>query len=152
MDDKITVTESADAPPGVYWMKITAQEKFDGHWQPARRLYFELDPRYKIKGHITGIFPEMATKGNKTGVLIRACFGECLVGADYTWSKMIGCKMYGEIEQTDTANGLFSRVKKIVWPPPQSMTAESIVPQQEPANIDPWPQNNDGENEDKEPF
>ncbi len=143
MDDKITVTKTAEVPPGVYWMKIINQEKFDSNWSPARRLYFELDPRYKIEGHITGIFPEMATSGNKTGVLIRACFGDCQVGEQYTWSDMVGVCVYGKVEQNAKPEGLFSKVANIVWPPPrEEMNAPANVEPPKEKQIYPVPEEN----------
>ncbi len=134
MIEPILVEEPAEAEDGVYYGKLVEYEEFQGQYKPSVRVFFILDPRYKIKGTINGIFPARATPKNKTGKLLLATTGECIPGKQYSWEIMRNRYCYLTVENHTTAEGRFPRVKGAVYPEPNAAAVErrEVLPTRPP--------------------
>jgi len=134
MGEVIVVEDVPDIPSGFRLAKIVEIAPYTGKFEPALKIYFMVKKGQVAEGPITGMFPMKATTKNKTGVLLKAALGRCDVGQKYDSDILINRYLWVEVERKITEDGIFSRVKKAVWPPPNAAVVE--VPASEP-KVDP---------------
>lgn len=120
MSDNIYVEEVPDVPSGEFYAKIVKYEKYEGKFDPAIRVFFMIKDGENAVGPINGIFPLRATSANKTGKLLLATLGECIVGKEYDMHALVDKRCWVWVERQITDDGPVSRVKKVIYPPPRA--------------------------------
>jgi len=128
MGETITVKDVPDIAEVVYLAKIVEVEHYEGKFKPALKFFFLIRIGKRGEGPITGMFPMEATIKNKTGILLKAALGICEVGQHYNTEQLIGKKVWVYVERKETDEGIFSRVKKAIWPPPNTAVVEPPSP------------------------
>ncbi len=128
MGEKIHVEEVPDVPTGQFYARIIKYEPYEGKYDPATRIFFMIKIGEVRVGPINGIFPKKATVANKTGKLLLATLGECLVGRVYDLDDMIDKRCWVEVERQITDDGPVSRVKKVIYPWPKAAATEHGQP------------------------
>ena len=125
MGEVIVVEDVPDIPSGFRLAKIVEVEPYTGKFEPALKVYFMVKKGQVAEGPITGMFPMKATTRNKTGVLIKAALGRCEVGQKYNSDQLVNRYLWVEVERKETNDGIFSRVKRAMWPPPNAAVVET---------------------------
>ena len=120
MSETIYVEEVPDVPSGDFYAKIVKYENYDGKYDPAIRVYFMIAIKGNSVGPVNGIFPRRATAANKTGKLLLATLGECIVGREYDLHVLIDKRCWVFVERVITDDGPVSRVKRVLYPPPNA--------------------------------
>lgn len=152
MGEKVYVEEVPDVPAGDFYAKIVKYEPYTGKFDPAFRVFFMIAQKGKAVGPINGIFPKRATPANKTGKLLMATIGECTVDRVYDMDALVDKCCWVNVVRIVTDDGPISRVKRVLWPPPNAAAIKEgkWVPAEEPATD--WEKSADSSEVDDMPF
>jgi len=124
MGESFYVEEIPDVPSGEFYGKIVKYENYEGKFDPAVRIYFMIKDGGNAVGPINGLFPKRATSANKTGKLLLATLGECVVGKEYDLNALVDKRCWVWVERQITDDGPMSRVKKVIYPPPRAAVVD----------------------------
>ena len=142
MGEKIYVEEVPDVPSGDFYAKVVKYEHYEGKFDPAMRVFFLIKCGDNTVGPINGLFPNKATGANKTGKLLLATLGECVVGKEYDMNNLIDKRCWVQVDRVITDDGPISRVKKVLYPQPKSAAAR-VDPAPTPAPVQAAPEDVD---------